>query len=132
MPKRVLIFLAAISLGLAVPACHNNSGSTVTPTPAPSITPNPSITAATVDVTILGSPAANIPVQESTPKSSSSPRPGTPFVTKRTHKDGTVKFKDLKPSQTYCWVAILGPKQTSSTCAGWETWQFQPIQLGSP
>jgi hypothetical protein len=131
MPKRVMIVLAAVCLGIAVPACHYNSGVSVTTSPSASFTPNPSITAATISVTVLGTPAANIPVQESTPKSSSSPRPGTPFVTKRTQKNGQVKFKDLKPSQTYCWVAVLGPNQTSSQCAGWEIWQSQPIPLGT-
>jgi hypothetical protein len=131
MPKRVMIVLAAVCLGIAVPACHYNNGVSVTTSPSASFTPNPSITAATVSVTVLGTPAANIPVQESTPKSSSSPRPGTPFVTKRTQKNGQVKFKDLKPSQTYCWVAILGPNQKSSQCAGWEIWQSQQIPLGT-
>ena len=131
MPKRVSILLAALALGLAIPACNN--GSSVTPTPAPSVSlsPNPKITNATITVTIQQTPAANIPVQESTPRSSSSPRPGTPFVTQKTNKKGNAKFKNLKPGQTYCWVAILGPHQTSSTCAGWEVWQFQPILLGT-
>jgi hypothetical protein len=131
MPKRVMILLAAVSLGLAIPACHNNNGGTITPAPSVSLTPNPMITAASVSVTILGTPAANIPVQESTPKSSSSPRPGTPFLTQKTGKKGMTKFTHLKPTQTYCWVAILGPNQTSSLCASWDIWQYQPIPLGT-
>ncbi|MBV8116843.1 MAG: hypothetical protein JOZ01_02630 [Candidatus Eremiobacteraeota bacterium] len=131
MPRRLMLLVAVISLAFAIPACHNNSGGNVVTTPTPSLTPNPSITAATVNVTILGSPAADIPVEESTPTSTSSPRPGTPFVTKRTHKDGSVKFQDLKPTAIYCWVAILGPNQRSSQCASWEVWQYLPITLGT-
>ncbi len=40
-------------------------------------------------------------------------------------------FKHLKPSQVYCWVAVLGPHQTSSQCAAWQIWQFQQITLGT-
>jgi hypothetical protein len=131
MPKRVLILLAVISLAVAIPACSNNSTGTVSPSPTVSLTPNPQLTAATITVTVLQTPAANIPVQESTPQSSSSPRPGTPFATQNTGKKGMTKFTHLKPNQTYCWVAILGPHQTSSQCASWEIWQYQPIPLGT-
>lgn len=130
MPKAVIILFAAVCLALAVPACNNNN-STPTTTPVPSLTPNPSLTAATITVTRLSTPAAYVTVQESTPESSSSPRPGTPFATQKTGKKGQTIFKHLKPTQTYCWVAILGPNQTSSACAGWEIWQYQPIPLGT-
>ncbi|MGA8532677.1 MAG: hypothetical protein WB615_01060 [Candidatus Tumulicola sp.] len=130
MPKRVMILLAAVSFAVAIPACHSSSG-TVTPTPVPSLTPNPSLSTATISVTRLATPAADVSVEESTPKSSSSPRPGTPFATQRTGHAGMTKFKNLKPTQTYCWVAILGKNQTSSACAGWEIWQYQPISLGT-
>lgn len=96
MPKSVLILLAAIALGLAIPACNNSTPPTPTPAPSVSLTPNPSISAATVSVTVQQTPAANIPVQESTPRSSSSPRPGQPFVTQRTKKSGQTKFKNFK------------------------------------
>ncbi|HEY5425027.1 MAG TPA: hypothetical protein VIJ77_00605, partial [Candidatus Tumulicola sp.] len=102
-----------------------------TPSPSVSFTPNPQISSATVSVTIQGTPAADIPVQASTPRSSANPRPGTPFLTLKTHKGGSVKFKNLKPGKTYCWVAVLSPTQLSSTCAGWEIWQFEPILLGT-
>ncbi len=130
MPKSVIILFAAACFALAVPACSNNS-TTVTPTPGPSLTPNPSLTAAIISVTRLSTPAAYVTVQESTPKSSSSPRPGTPFATQKTGKAGMTTFKHLKPAQTYCWVAFLGPNQTSSVCAGWEIWQYQTITLGT-
>jgi hypothetical protein len=131
MPKRVMILLAAVSLGLAISACKNNSGGSVAPSPSVSLTPNPTLTAATISVTILQTPAAFVPVQESTPRSSSSPRPGTPFLTQKTGKKGMTKFTHLKPNQTYCWVAILGPNQRSSQCASWEIWQYQTIPLGT-
>jgi len=130
MPKSVIILFAAVCLGLAVPACNNNSSS-VSPSPSVSLTPNPDITAATISVTRLSTPAAYVTVQESTPKSSASPRPGTPFDTQKTGKKGMTKFTHLKPAQIYCWVAILGPNQTSSTCASWEIWQYQPVTLGT-
>ncbi len=131
MPKAVIILFAAACLALAIPACNNNNGGSVSPSPTVSLTPNPSLTAATISVTRLSTPAAYVTVQESTPKSSASPRPGTPFATQKTGKDGMTKFKNLKPTQTYCWVAFLGPNQTSSSCAGWEIWQFQTIPLGT-
>lgn len=130
MPKSVIFLFAAACLALAIPACGSNGG-TVAPSPTVSLTPNPSLTAATISVTKLASPAANITVQESTPQSSSSPRPGTPFATQKTGDKGMTIFKHLKPAQTYCWVAFLGPNQTSSTCAGWEIWQYQTIPLGT-
>jgi hypothetical protein len=133
MPKRAMIFLAALSLGLAVAACHSYSTPT-SPTPGPSVTfsPNPNITAATIQVNVRSTPAANIPVQESTPLSTSSPRPGTTIITLRTRKNGQAKFTHLKPAQTYCWVAILGPNQMSSRCAPFQIWQSQTITLGTP
>ncbi|MEO6834626.1 MAG: hypothetical protein ABI231_01790 [Candidatus Tumulicola sp.] len=131
MPKRVMILLAALSLALAIPACNKNTTPATTPAPSSSFTPNPMISTATVSVTVQQSPAAGIPVQASTPQSSSSPRPGTPFITLKTRKNGDAKFQNLKPGQTYCWVAILSPSQSSSTCAGWEIWQFGPIVLGT-
>ena len=133
MPKSVLILFAAAVLVVAIPACGNNGGSgNVAPAPSVSLTPNPKITDATVKVTVLGTPKAFSAVQISTPKSSASPRPGTPFQTLHTHKNGQAKFQNLKPSVTYCWVATLGPNgQTSSACASWLIWQYQPISLGT-
>ena len=130
MPKSVIFLFAAVCLALAIPACNNNS-TTVTPSPSVSLTPNPSLTAATISVTRLSTPAAKITVQESTPKSSASPRPGTPFATQKTGEKGMTIFNHLKPNQTYCWVAFLGPNQTSSVCAGWEIWQYQTLLLGT-
>lgn len=131
MPKSVIFLFAAACLALAIPACNNDNGGSVSPSPSVSLTPNPSISAATISVTRLASPAAYVTVQESTPKSSASPRPGTPFATQKTGAKGMTTFKHLKPNQTYCWVAILGPNQTSSQCAGWEIWQFETIPLGT-
>ncbi|HEY6325616.1 MAG TPA: hypothetical protein VIW73_03745 [Candidatus Cybelea sp.] len=131
MPKRLMIVLTGAALVLAIAACHSSS---VAPTPSGSPlspSPNPSITKAIVLVTILGTPAPKIPVQISTPKNTASPRPGTPFQTKRTNKKGKVLFNDLKPSKTYCWVAILAPGHTSSECAGWSVWQTSIITLGT-
>lgn len=128
MPKRLLLVLAVAALAIA--AC--NSGST---TPSPSGSPgspkpNPSITKAAVLVTILGTPQPHIPVLESTPKDTSSPRPGTPFDTEYTNKKGIAHFTHLKPSQTYCWVATVGTIKLS-TCASWPTWQSSQILLGT-
>jgi hypothetical protein len=129
MPKRLMIVLALASLAIA--ACHSSSMPATSPAPSGSPSPDPSIKAATIEVTILGTPTANIPVEESTPRSTSSPRPGTPFQTKYTKKKGMVKFTGLKPSGTYCWVAILGPGLRSSQCANWTIWQTGTIILGT-
>jgi hypothetical protein len=130
MPKRLMLVLAVAALAIA--ACHSNGSVSPTPSGTPvSPNPNPSITKATVSVTIFGTPAPRIPVEESTPQSKTSPRPGKPFETKLTGKKGLVHFKHLKPSATYCWVAVLGPHQTSSECAGWAVWQNGIIDLGT-
>jgi hypothetical protein len=129
MPKRLMIVLAAAALAIA--ACHNSSSVTPQPSGSVSPVPNPSITRANILVTILGSPAARIPVQESTPKNTASPRPGTPFETRRTNAKGKAFFGHLKPNKTYCWVAILSPGHTSSECAGWSVWQTSIIVLGT-
>jgi len=135
MPKRaIILLLAAISLGLAVPAC--NKSTTPNPTPAPSVsfTPDPNVSSTIIKVTIQGSPTAKIPVDESTPSSMTNPRPGTTIVTHRTGSDGTTVFKNLTPSATYCWVAVLGPPPTpptSSTCAPWDVWQNNTITIGT-
>lgn len=130
MPKRLMIVLAAAALAIA--ACHNSSSVTPQPSGSPaSPVPNPSVTRATILVTILGSPAPRIPVQESTPKNAQSPRPGTPFETRRTNSKGKAFFGHLKPSKTYCWVAILSPGHTSSECAGWSIWQTSIVTLGT-
>ena len=123
MPKRLMIALCVAAL---VAACHNSNSTTPTPsfTPASSA-PNPKITYAHVLVTIDGSPKPHIPVEESTPKSTSSPRPGTPFETLATNHNGKIKFTGLKPAKTYCWVALL-PKGKSFECAPWEVWQTSP------
>ncbi len=93
--------------------------------------PNPSITKALVQVTIGGTPAAKIPVEESTPKNPASPRPGAPFDTVITGKKGYAHFHDLKPSKTYCWVAVISHSIQSSECAGWAIWQNSTIFLGT-
>jgi hypothetical protein len=130
MPKRLMIVLTVAAIAIA--ACHSNSSSSSTPpTTSPSFTPNPKITKATILVTVLGTPAPNIPVEASTPKSTSSPRPGQPFSTKNTGAKGLVRFQPLKPSKTYCWVAILGPHQTSSACTSFSIWQNSTVTLGT-
>jgi|HubBroStandDraft_6_1064221.scaffolds.fasta_scaffold00008_169 hypothetical protein len=130
MPKRLMILLAVAAFAIA--ACHSNGSMSPTPSSSPgSPHPNPSITKATVLVTILGTPAPKIPVEESTPRNTASPRPGTPFDTEITGMKGLAHFKNLKPSKTYCWVAILAPGQKSSECASWETWQTGNITLGT-
>jgi hypothetical protein len=131
MPKYLMVVLAAAAFALSAAACHSSS---MTPQPSgspASPSPNPSDTRATILVTILGSPAPRIPVQESTPKNPESPRPGTPFETRRTNSKGKAFFGHLKPSKTYCWVAILAPGHTSSECAGWSIWQTSIITLGT-
>ncbi|MFY9738596.1 MAG: hypothetical protein WAK11_06015 [Candidatus Cybelea sp.] len=129
MPKRLMMVLCVAAL--AVAACHSSSSTTPTPSFTPSSpAPNPSIRTAHVYVTVNGQPKPRIPVQESTPKSTSSPRPGNPFETLATNHNGKVKFPDLKPAKTYCWVAIL-PTGKSFECAGWEIWQTTIITLGT-
>jgi len=129
MPRRLLIVLAVAALAIA--ACHSSSVSP-TPTPLPaSPSPNPSITKAVVLVTVQGTPAPHVPVDISTPKNTASPRPGTPFETVKTGLQGLSRFNHLKPSQTYCWVAIISPSFRSSECAGWAVWQTGDILLGT-
>ncbi len=130
MPKRLMMFLAVAAL--AISACHNSMSAAPSPSAsAGSPNPNPSITTATISVTVLGTAAPRIPVEESTPRSKVSPRPGTPFETRRTGKKGNVHFHHLKPNQTYCWVAVLGQGHTSSDCAPWSVWQNSTIPLGT-
>jgi hypothetical protein len=129
MPRRLLLALAVAALAIA--ACHGGS-TTPTPSSSPaSPVPNPSIKKALVEVTINGTPAAKIPVEESTPRSTSSPRPGTPFDTVKTNYKGIAHFYKLKPSKTYCWVAVISSNFKSSECAGWEVWQTSTITLGT-
>ena len=131
MPKHVALFLMALSFGVALAACHGSTGVTPTPSPVPSYTPNPDDTHATVEVTIEGSPTPKIPVEISTPNPYPSGRPGTPFKTNYTNKDGYAAFSGLKYDGTYCWVALLGEGKTSSTCASWAIWQTSTITLGN-
>jgi hypothetical protein len=129
MPKRLMIVLCVVALAIA--ACHSDSSTTPTPSFSPvSTSPNPKITAAAVLVTINGSPKPKIPVLESTPQSTASPRPGKTFETLLTNKKGKAKFTGLKPAKTYCWVALL-PKGKSFECADWEVWQTTLITLGT-
>jgi hypothetical protein len=130
MPKRLLLALAVAAVAVAVTACH--SSPTPTPTIVPSSpTPNPTITMAAVQVTVLGTPQPRIPVEISTPRSTASPRPGTPFFTKNTGKKGFARFGKLKPPQTYCFVAIINPSFHALTCADWQVWQAGTITLGT-
>jgi hypothetical protein len=131
MPKTAFILFACIGVIASVAACHGSTSVTPTPVPSFSASPDPTITSAVIKVTILGSPAPHIPVQESTPSSKSSPQPGTTIITSKTGDLGAVKFYKLKPAATYCWVAVLGPSQTSSVCAPWPSWQSGPITIGT-
>ena len=129
MPKRLLLLLGVAAI--AVAACKSGSPTTPPSSPPISPSPNPSITKALVEVTINGTPAPKIPVEESTPKNPQSPRPGTPFDTVLTNKNGKAHFTGLKPSKVYCWVAIISTTITSSECAGWAVWQNSTIFLGT-
>jgi hypothetical protein len=128
MPKRLLLALAVAAVAIA--ACHSTPAPTPSFTPS-SPTPNPKITKASVYVTVNGTPVPRIPVEISTPRSTASPRPGKPFFTKNTGRKGHAAFTGLKPSQTYCWVAIVSPSVLYSTCASWPIWQAGTIDLGN-
>jgi hypothetical protein len=129
MPKRLL--LALVVAAMAIAACHSSSA-TPTPSASPvSPSPIPSIKVATIQVTIDGTPAPRIPVEESTPRDPDSPRPGKTFFTKNTGKKGFARFNGLKPTKTYCWVAVISPSFKSSECAGWAIWQTSTITLGT-
>jgi len=132
MFNRVAIVpLFVLSLAAALAACHSSTSMTPTPAPSVSFTPNPNIKHATVEVTILGSPAPKITVDISTPHPYPSGRPGKTFATMVTNKKGLAIFYKLKPDGTYCWVAILGPGQTSSSCQSWTFWQTSTVMLGT-
>jgi hypothetical protein len=126
MPKRLLLALAVAALVIA--ACNSSPAPSPTYTPS-SPTPNPKITKAGIEVTVNGTPLPRIPVQISTPRSTASPRPGTPFETHNTNHKGIAHFTGLTPSQTYCWVAIVSPSVRGSQCATWEIWQAGTITL---
>ena len=128
MPRYLLVGFAAAALAIA--ACHGSTPSTPT-APSSSPTPNPSITMASILVTVNGTPQPKVPVEISTPASTSSPRPGKPFFTEKTGKKGYAKFRGLTPSQMYCWVALISPSFYASDCAPWEIWQSGPITLGN-
>ena len=130
MPQRFLLVLVVISM--AVAACHGSAANPTASSTPFSPSPNPSITKATVEVvTANGTPIPRIPVEESTPRNKESPRPGTPFDTEITGKQGLARFHNLKPSVTYCWVAVISTKTKSSECAGWSVWQSGDIVLGN-
>jgi len=132
MPKRASILLAAVALASVFAACGGgSSGVTPTPSPFPSLTPNPKDHTAKVDVTVLGSPVPKVAVEISTPRSSASPRPGKPFDTQTTNKNGKAVFKELNPSKMYCWVAQISASQSSSTCAPFYIWQTGDVFLGT-
>jgi hypothetical protein len=131
MPKRLLLALAAIAVVVSA-ACHSSTSTTPTPSFSPtSPSPNPSVTRAKVEVTVAGTPVPDVPVQISTPSNPQSPRPGHPFKTKVTDKKGEVRFSHLKPSKTYCWLAIIATSFKASECASWAVWQTSTIMLGN-
>ncbi|MFY9886183.1 MAG: hypothetical protein WAK15_15565, partial [Candidatus Cybelea sp.] len=121
MPKRLLLALGIAAFAIA--GCHTSYSTPNTSFTPLSPSPNPSIKKATIMVTLSGTPAPKIPVEQSTPSNPTSPRPGKPFDTEITGKKGLVHFKGLKPTATYCWVAIISPSFRSSECASWAVWQ---------
>ncbi len=138
MPKPVLFLFAFVALAFA--ACNNSTPPSPTPAPSASYTPNPSITAGTVEVTYQASPVPKVPVSISTPlaNNTASPRPGTAFYTAKTNSKGEVTFTKLKPGAYYCWVAEIpvqpttpptSPPIAASTCSN--LWQYDVIQLGT-
>lgn len=130
MLKRLLIFLALAAVVVAT-ACNSGSA-TPSPSGSPaSPNPNPSITHAIVLVTVNGTPRPKVPIDESTPRSEGSPRPGKTIETRYTNKKGWTRFYDLKPSKSYCWVARVGAGVRFSQCASWEIWQTSTISLGT-
>lgn len=129
MPKRLLLALGIAAFAIA--ACHSSSSTPNTSFTPLSPSPNPSIKKAIILVTIAGTPAPRIPVEQSTPRNPTSPRPGKPDDTKNTDKKGMVKFTGLKPTATYCWVAVISPSFKSSQCASWPVWQTSTISLGT-
>jgi hypothetical protein len=129
MPKVLAILISLVALAVVLPDCGGSS-STVTPSPSASYTPNPSVTAATVEVTDNGTPKPYVTVEISTPESSSSPRPGMPFAKQETGSKGMTKFTHLNPNNVYCWVATF-KNIVSSTCNNWTVWQYDTIILGT-
>lgn len=126
----VVAFLGACA-GRSVPSVPIGWSNSTAGVSVQNATPNPHITWARISVTIAGSPAPNIPVVESTPRSDKRPFPCAPIAKKRTDASGKTVFRKLLPSQIYCWVATLTPTEKSSVCATWQAWQSGTIQMGT-
>ncbi|MDQ2866289.1 MAG: hypothetical protein M3R51_08685 [Candidatus Eremiobacteraeota bacterium] len=137
MPKR---FLFACAIVAAVFAACNNSNpydayvTPSSPTPNPSYSPNPIVTAATVTFSVAATPIPNQPIAMSTPDVAG--RPGAAIVTIPTSATGSAAFTGLVATKTYCWTTMYTPSgaqpQNYSICAGPQYWQISPVHIGNP
>jgi hypothetical protein len=111
MPKRILLIAFAVT-ALALAACnagYNPENLYGTPVPSASVapeTPNPTITAAVVTVTVSSAALANQPVNLYTDVSGSL---GTLIATQNTNSSGQTTFTGLTPAANYCFSTSYTP-----------------------
>lgn len=108
MPKRILGLSIAFS-ALVLAACNNGTGIITPPATATPGTPvpNPAYTAATVTVTVAGSPLPNQPVVLSTPDANG--RAGAAIATQTTGSNGQTIFNPLTGAANYCFATTVTP-----------------------
>jgi hypothetical protein len=112
MPKR--IFLAVAAMACALAACNSANPADIygTATPSasavPTLTPNPSDTAAAILVTYQGSPLPSQPVSLYS-SSATSQTPGPLITTQLTDSTGATTFTNLTGAGWYCFSTSYTP-----------------------
>lgn len=118
MPKRMLLIALAVT-SMALVACgasYNPNDLYGTPEPAatatPVQTPNPTLSAAIVTVTVSGSPLPNEPVNLYADVNGHIS--GMPIATQTTGSAGTTTFSNLTPAKNYCFNSSYTPAAAGS------------------
>jgi hypothetical protein len=125
MPKRIL-FYAFAATALVLAACNGGiNPDDLYGTPVPSatlatLTPNPTATAALVEVFASDSPLPSQPVNLYNSNASAQPL-GTPIATQDTNSSGEVTFTGLTAKAWYCFTSTYtgtsGLPQNASRCS---------------